>query len=116
VADLPAGEGGRAPGRDEIVVTAAEGRHLCFSREHRAVGRLADVIVAFGQLGTRFTDELWHEAWGRAIPMCAACWEDTRRIAEALRPGLTVRGPGEHASGGGGGRGSGPGPRPGLRG
>jgi hypothetical protein len=91
-------------------VTAAEGRHLCFSREHRTVGRLADVIVAFGQLGTRFTDELWHEAWGRTVPMCAACWEDTRRIAQLLRPGLTVRGPGEHAPGGGRGRGSGPGP------
>jgi hypothetical protein len=96
----PPDRAGRPPGPDEIIVTAADGRYLCFSREHRDLGRLADVIVTFGRLGSRITGGLWHEAWGRAVPMCTACWDDTRRTVLASRPGLTVRDLRDRASGG----------------
>ena len=41
----------RGPGHDEITLTVPTGPHLCCDRAHRRLGRLADVIVSFGQLG-----------------------------------------------------------------
>jgi hypothetical protein len=43
-----------APGLDEIVVAAPPGRCLCSSRDHTQLGCLAEVIVTFGDLGTRW--------------------------------------------------------------
>ena len=40
-----------APGHDQITLTVPDGRHLCHDRQHRNLGRLAEVIVTFGQLG-----------------------------------------------------------------
>jgi len=80
-----------APGPDEIVVAAPPGRCLCNSREHTRLGCLADVIVTFGQLGTRFQpDALWPECWGRSYPLCAECWDTVRQIAHNRRPALTI--------------------------
>ena len=81
------------PGIDAITLTIPPGRHLCSDRHHRNLGRLADVIVAFGQLGDpRIPREcLWRECWGRSYPMCSACWETTRQIAQKARPHVVVR-------------------------
>jgi hypothetical protein len=79
------------PGFDEITVTAPDGRHLCHSLGHSRAGRLADAMVTFGQLGTRWHREaLWQESWGRTYAMCGACWDNTRRIAQTHRPGLVI--------------------------
>ena len=80
-----------SPGHDEIVVAAAAGRHLCSSREHARLGRLAEVIVVFGELGTRWQkDALWQDLWGRSFPLCGECWQVAREVAGARRPGLVV--------------------------
>ena len=80
-----------APGRDEIVVSVPAGRYPCNTRAHANLGCPAEVIVTFGELGTRWRrDALWQDAWGRSFAMCAACWDSTRQIARSHRPGLTV--------------------------
>ena len=43
-----------APGHDEIIVTAPDGRQVCHSRGHARLGVLAEVVVTFGELGTRW--------------------------------------------------------------
>ena len=80
------------PGHDEITLTIPHSRHLCSDRAHRTAGRLADVIVSFGQLGNpRLPREcLWRECWGRSYPMCAACWESSRQIVKKARPQLVI--------------------------
>ena len=80
-----------APGLDEIVVTAPPGRCLCNSREHARLGCLAEVVVTFGQLGTRWhRDALWQDSWGRSYPMCRECWDTIRQIAASRRPALVI--------------------------
>jgi hypothetical protein len=78
------------PGRDEITLTVVEGRRLCYSRDHRTQGRLAEVIVVFGELGTDFQDALWRELWGRSLAMCGDCLNLTRTVVIARRPNLVI--------------------------
>jgi hypothetical protein len=80
-------------GRDEITLTTPEGRHLCNDRQHRNLGRLAEAIVTFGQLGIPGTprEAFWPECWGRSYPMCSPCWDTTRQIAAKARPNLVIR-------------------------
>ena len=85
-----------APGPDEILLTAPGDRVLCQDREHRRQGRPAEVVVTFGRLAgpgasRRGRGALWPECWGRSFAMCTGCWERTRRLAAAARPGLAVR-------------------------
>jgi hypothetical protein len=85
------GERRRAPGLDEIAVAAPPGRCLCNSREHARLGCLAEVVVTFGELGTRWhPDALWQDCWGRSYPLCAECWDTVRQIAANRRPGLVI--------------------------
>ena len=81
------------PGHDEITLAVAEGRHLCNDRQHRTLGKLADVVVIFGQFGIPGTprDAFWPECWGHSYPMCAPCWENTRQVAQKARPNLVIR-------------------------
>ena len=81
-----------APGPDEILLTAPGPHARCQDREHRRPGRAAEVIVMFGRLaGPGSPGALWPECWGRSFAMCAGCWERTRRLVAAARPGVTVR-------------------------
>jgi hypothetical protein len=80
----------RRPGRDQITLTPADGRYLCFARQHRTLGKLADVLVTFGELGEVFKDSLWRETWGTTYAMCAGCWHTTATIAQAHRPRLVI--------------------------
>jgi len=84
------------PGYDEITLTIPRSRHLCSDRAHRRLGRLAYVIVIFGQLGDpRLPREcLWRECWGSSYPMCSACWENARQIGAAPPRGTTPPGQG----------------------
>jgi hypothetical protein len=80
-----------APGLDEIMVATLPDRCLCNSREHAQLGCLADVVVTFGRLGTRFhPDALWPECWGRSYALCTECWDTVRQIAHHRRPALTT--------------------------
>src|SRR5258708_29342906 len=64
-----------APGHDEIIVTAPAGRQVCHSRGHARLGVLAEVVVTFGELGTRWQpDAVFQDCWGRSYPMCSECW------------------------------------------
>ncbi|HCU95509.1 MAG TPA: hypothetical protein DHU96_23475 [Actinobacteria bacterium] len=82
-----------APGHDEITLTVPHGQHLCNDRQHRNLGRLAEVIVTFAQLGVPGTprEAFWPETWGRSYPMCGTCWEATRETAQKARPNLVIR-------------------------
>jgi len=80
-----------SPGHDEIVVAVAAGRHLCSSREHARMGRPAEVIVVFGELGARWhEDALWQDLWGRSFMPCGECWQAARQVAESRRPSLII--------------------------
>jgi hypothetical protein len=80
-----------SPGQEEIAVAAPAGPHLCSSRQHARLGRLAEVIVTFGDLGSRWhSDALWQDLWGRSFALCAECWQAARQIAESRRPGLVI--------------------------
>jgi hypothetical protein len=50
------------------------------------------VIVTLGQMGTadQYREAVWQECWGQAYPMCETCWEATRQVAQAHRPGLVI--------------------------
>lgn len=79
------------PGHDEITVTAPADHTLCHSLQHARAGCLADVVVTFLELGTRWQrDALWQDSWGRSFAMCSECWDTTRQVAENARPGLVV--------------------------
>jgi len=79
------------PGPDEIVLSAPAARQLCNTLQHARLGCLADVVVTFGELGTRWQrDALWQDAWGRSFPMCQECWDTARQIAQGTRPGLLI--------------------------
>ena len=84
------------PGRDEITVTAPQGRHLCNSRTCRKAGKPADLIATFGALADpgalrHSRDTLWPDCWGKSYPLCTTCWDRTREAATARRPGLIIR-------------------------
>ena len=83
-----------APGPDEIALAAPATGQLCSSLEHRRAGRPAQVVVTLGPMGTasQHRQALWMEAWGRSYPMCQPCWEATRHVAQARRPGLVITG------------------------
>jgi hypothetical protein len=81
-----------APGRDEIVLTEPATGQLCSSLEHRRAGQPAQVVVTMGQMGAAdyHRDAVWPECWGKSYPMCGPCWEATRQVAQARRPGLVI--------------------------
>ena len=80
-----------APGHDEIIVTAPHGRALCNSRQHARLGVLAEVVVTFGELGTRWQpDAVFPDCWGHSYPMCGECWQAAREVAQARRPALVI--------------------------
>ena len=81
------------PGPDEIALSAPAAGDLCHSLEHLRAGRPAQVRVTFGELGTRYADDLWPECWHHSYPMCGPCWRATRQAAVRRRPALVIRGP-----------------------
>jgi hypothetical protein len=80
------------PGPDEIALSAPAAGQVCSSLEHRRAGHPAQVVVTLGQMGTadQYREALWLEAWGKPYPMCGPCWEATRQVAQAHRPGLAI--------------------------
>jgi len=83
-----------APGHDEIIVTAPAPGTVCNSRQHARLRVLAEVVVTFGDLGTRWQpDAVFPDCWGRSYPMCAECWAAARQVAQARRPALRITGP-----------------------
>jgi hypothetical protein len=80
------------PGHDEIILTVPGAPDLCNDRAHRNQGRLAQVIVTFGQFGTLHEpcQALWPESWGRSVPLCATCWDTTRQVVQKYRPNLVI--------------------------
>ena len=78
------------PGPDEIALSAPADGENCHSLEHLRAGQAAEVRVTFGQLGTRYADELWPECWHRSYLMCGPCWQATWQAAARRRPGLVI--------------------------
>lgn len=82
-----------APGHDEIIVTAPGGRTVCHARGHARLGVLAEVVVTFGDLGTRWQPgAVFQDCWGHSYPMCGECWQAAREVAQARRPALVITG------------------------
>jgi hypothetical protein len=82
-----------APRHGEIVVAVPDGRQVCHSRGHARLGVLAEVVVTFGDLGTRWQpDAVFQDCWGRTYPMCGECWQAAREVAQACRPALIITG------------------------
>jgi hypothetical protein len=76
---------------DEIIVAAPDGRQVCHSRGHARLGVLAEVVVAFGELGTSWqSDAVFPDCWGRSYAMCGECWQAAREVAQARRPALVI--------------------------
>ena len=82
------------PGPEEIALSAPAAGQLCSSLEHRRAGRPAQVVVTLGPMGTpdQHRQALWIETWGKPTPMCQPCWQATRQVAQAHRPGLVITG------------------------
>jgi hypothetical protein len=79
------------PGHDEIIVTAPDGRQVCNSREHTRLGVLAEVVVTFGELGTRWQPgAVFPDCWSRSFALCAECWQAAREVAQGRRPALVI--------------------------
>ena len=78
-----------APGRDEITLSAPAA-DLCISLQNYGESRPAHVAVTFGEPGTRYPGALWPDCWHHTYPRCAACWQATRHVAQARRPGPVV--------------------------
>jgi hypothetical protein len=82
-----------APGHDQIMVAAAPARTVCHARGHARLGVLAEVVVTFGELGTRWQPEaVFQDCWSRSYAMCGECWQATREVAQARRPALVITG------------------------
>jgi hypothetical protein len=81
-----------APGPDEIALAAPAPGELCSSLEHHRAGCPAQVVVTLGPMGTagQHRQALWLETWGKPYPMCVPCWQATRQVAQAHRPGLVI--------------------------
>jgi hypothetical protein len=78
-------------GHDEIIVAAPDGRQVCNSLGHARIGVLAEVIVTFGELGTRWQPgAVFQDCWGRSYPLCGECWQAAREVARARRPALVI--------------------------
>jgi hypothetical protein len=81
------------PGHDKIIVTAPDGRQVCHSRGHARLSVLAEVVVTFGELGTRWQPgAVFQDCWGRSYLMCGECWQAVREVAQARRPSLVITG------------------------
>jgi hypothetical protein len=79
------------PGHDEIIVATPDGRTVCHARGHARLGVLAEVVVTFGELGTRWQpDAVFQDCWGKSYPMCRECWQAARQVAQARRPALVI--------------------------
>lgn len=83
------------PVRDEIILSALEGRPPCNSLTCANAGRIAQVTITFGTLadpgsGPHSKDALWAESWGCSYPMRAPCREGTRQVAREHRPNLVI--------------------------
>ena len=91
MADLSPGQPPR-PGPDEIVLSTPVDGELCSSLQHHRAERTAEVVVTLGQMGTpdQYRAALWMETWGKSYPMCSPCWQATRQVAQARRPGLII--------------------------
>ncbi len=57
-----------APGHDQIMVAAVAERTVCHARGHARLGVLAEVVVTFGELGTR-----WGNQNTRSLRATASC-------------------------------------------
>jgi hypothetical protein len=79
---------GRLPGPGEITVATPLGRPLCTTLEHRRALWRADVVVLFGPLASWAA--LFPGCWGRSYPLCAQCWQDTRRLAVQHHPAVVI--------------------------
>jgi hypothetical protein len=84
-----------SPGYDEIILTTPASPQPCNSLACASAGRLAEVIVTYGMLNDPGAclyarQALWRESWGKSVPMCAACWNDTRQVAMKYRPRMTI--------------------------
>ncbi|HEY5985742.1 MAG TPA: hypothetical protein VIV12_05060 [Streptosporangiaceae bacterium] len=66
---------------------------LCDSLACQRQRKPAEVMVTYDRLGGNWWDKdaLWPECWGRSYLNCAGCWDQTRQVAQARRPGLMVR-------------------------
>ncbi len=74
-------------------MTAPAARAVCHARGHARLGVLAEVVVTFGELGTRWQpDAVFQDCWGHSYPMCSECWQAAREVAQARRPGLVITG------------------------
>ena len=80
------------PEPDQIALSAPAPGEVCSALEHRRAGRPAQAVVTLGQMGTpdQHREALWLEAWGKPYPMCGPCWQATRQVAQAHRPGLVI--------------------------
>jgi len=80
------------PGPEEIAPPAPAPGEVCSALEHRRADRAAQVVVTLGQMGTpdQHREALWLEVWGKSYPMCGPCWQATRQVARACRPGLVI--------------------------
>jgi hypothetical protein len=79
------------PGRDEVILTGADGSGLCNSLACARAGRAAEVVATFGTLNDRGAacydrGSLWRERY----PLGGACWRRTRQIAVKYRPGVVI--------------------------
>jgi hypothetical protein len=80
-----------AAGHDEIIVAAPDGRQVCNSLGHARLGVLAEVVVTFGELGTRWQPgAVFQDCWGRSYALCAECWQAACEVAQARRPALVI--------------------------
>jgi hypothetical protein len=82
------------PGFDEITLMQPDGQ-LCNSRACAQAGQAAAVVASFGVLADPGASRssrgaLWPDLWGRSVPFCGACWEDTSQVAARYRTGLAV--------------------------
>jgi len=72
-------------------VTAPAAGAVCNSREHARLRVLAEVVVTFGDLGTRWQPgAVFQDCWGRSFALCAECWQAAREVAQARRPALVI--------------------------
>jgi hypothetical protein len=78
------------PGHGQITLAAPAAGVLCTWLQHYRESRPAPVAVTFGDLGARYPGAIWPDCWHRTCPMCAACWQITRHVAQARRPGLGI--------------------------
>ncbi len=84
------------PGYDEVILTTPDSAQPCNSLACARAGRTAEVIVTYGVLNhpgasMHSRAALRPESWGTSVPVCAACWDRTRQVAEKYRPGQVAR-------------------------